>query len=311
MGSWRKKSQTSYNSLFHKWECWCNQRNRNPIYGPIADVINFLAELFEAGYSYRSLNAYRSAISSIHEKVDDHLVGQHPMITRILKGVYNSRPPKPRYTTTWNVSQVVTWLDSRKNSEIPLLVLSMKVVTLCALTRPCRSAELANLDHLSLKFSPEGASVLPLTPPKQCRIGKPIKEYFFPSFTSNINICPASTLQLYHKITSKLRSSEKTTPSPLFLTSVKPHGPASSSTIARWIKTILTNSGIDASIFKAHSIRGACTSAAADAGISIPEILEAADWSSQSTFEQFYYRPKQDNSFGTTVLNTSASNLHN
>ena len=33
-------------------------------------------------------------------------------------------------------------------------------------------------------------------------------------------------------------------------------------------------------IFKAHSISGASTSVAAETGIFIPEIMEAADWSS-------------------------------
>ena len=150
MASWRSKSQSNYNSLFHKWECWCNERERNPISGPVTDVINFLAELYEAGYSYRSLNSYRSAISSTHEKVDDHLVGQHPLVTRVLKGAFNSKPPKPRYSSTWKVSQVVTWLNQQDNQHIPLLTLTMKAVTLCALCRPCRSAELASLSFPSL-----------------------------------------------------------------------------------------------------------------------------------------------------------------
>ena len=34
MASWRQKSNKSHNSLFHKWECRCVQRNRNPISGP-------------------------------------------------------------------------------------------------------------------------------------------------------------------------------------------------------------------------------------------------------------------------------------
>ena len=104
MASWRSKSQKSYNSLFLKWERWCSERSRDPIQGPVTDVINFLAELYEAGYSYRSLNSYRSAISSVHEKVDGHLVGQHPMVSRVLKGAFNNRPPQPRYTSTWMVS---------------------------------------------------------------------------------------------------------------------------------------------------------------------------------------------------------------
>ena len=174
MASWRSKSHSSYNSLFHKWECWCSQRDRNPIHGSVTDVVNYLAELYEAGYSYRSLNSYHSAISLVHEKVDGHSIGQHPMVSRVLKGAFNCRPPKPRYTAT---CQVVTWLDKQDTHSIPLLALAMKTVILCALSRQCRSAELANLSFKSPSFSPEGVSVSRLVPPKQCQPGRAIKEY--------------------------------------------------------------------------------------------------------------------------------------
>ena len=42
---------------------------------PINDIVNFLAELFQKGYQYGSLNSYRSAISSVHEKVDGMEIG--------------------------------------------------------------------------------------------------------------------------------------------------------------------------------------------------------------------------------------------
>ena len=231
------------------------------------------------------------------------------MVSRVLKGAFNCRPPKPRYTATWSVNQVVTWLDKQDTHSIPLLALAMKTVILCALSRPCRSAELANLSFKSLSFSPEGVSVAPLVPPKQCQPGTAIKEYFFPSFSDNNNICPVTTLQYYCKKTQKLRTLENGQMKPaVFLTSIKPYGPATSATIARWIKSVLEKAGIDTSIFKAHSVRGAAATAAAEAGISIPEILEAADWSSGSTFERFYYRPSKAVAFGTSVLK-SASNL--
>ena len=62
------------------------------------------------------------------------------------------------------------------------------------------------------------------------------------------------------------------------------HNPAKSATITRWIKSALTKADIDTLIFKAHSMRGAKTMAAVLAGISIPEILEAGNWSTQSFF---------------------------
>ena len=95
--SWRSKTTSSYEPLFRKWYSWCLERDRDPTRGLVVDIADFLAELFQQGYQYRSLNAYRSAISSAHEKVDGELVGQHPLISRVLKGVFNERPLKPKY----------------------------------------------------------------------------------------------------------------------------------------------------------------------------------------------------------------------
>ena len=110
LSSWRDKSSKSYNSSFGKWVRWCNQQGRNPISGPISDIANFLAELFQEGYQYRSLNAYRSSISTTHDMVDGYSVGQHPTISRLMKGAFNKRLPLLKYTFTWDVSKVTSYI---------------------------------------------------------------------------------------------------------------------------------------------------------------------------------------------------------
>ena len=234
-------------------------------------------------------------------------IGQHSQVSRILKGAYNLHPPTSRYSNTWKVSTVVAWLDSveSSNTKLPLIDLSIKVVLLLSLTRPLRSADLANFLLTNLKYLPEGATVMPVYPSKQSRIGKPLKEFFFPAFESNSNLCPADTLKVHVRRTESIRKSENS----LFLTIIPSHHPATAATIARWIKTGLSRAGIDTSVFKAHSTCSASTSAAADAGLSVSEIMEAADWSSASMLEKFYYRPHKSSSFGLSVI-SSASNLH-
>ena len=83
--SWRTKINRSYDSLFSKWHCWCCSRGSDPLSGPIKEVVNFLAHLHKEGYRYQSLNSYRSAISSVHERIDGSAVGQHPLVTRLMK----------------------------------------------------------------------------------------------------------------------------------------------------------------------------------------------------------------------------------
>ena len=52
----------------------------------------------------------------------------------------------------------------------------------------------------------------------------------------------------------------------------------------------MAEAGIDISIFKAHSVRGASCSTAAGVGVTTKDILDAADWSSEGTFQKFYCR---------------------
>ena len=41
---------------------------------------------------------------------DRNSLGSHPLIARLLKGVYVLRPPTPRYSSTWDVSKVTDYL---------------------------------------------------------------------------------------------------------------------------------------------------------------------------------------------------------
>ena len=56
----------------------------DPVSGDTSEVVNLLAYLFNEGHQYRSLNSYRSAISSVHEKVDGQSVDEHPLVARVL-----------------------------------------------------------------------------------------------------------------------------------------------------------------------------------------------------------------------------------
>ena len=176
---------------------------------------------------------------------------------------------------------------------------------LLALTRPSRSADLVSLQLDRCHFRPEGVVLLPATLAKQSAQGKPLKEYFFPSFPHNSQLRPVKTLKQYEVLTAPLRPSTTTN---LFIALVKPHKAVSSATIARWLHEVLKLAGIDVSIFSGHSVRGASVSAAAGAGITTNDILKAADWSSDSVFRRFYYRPVHDPSFGQSVLSSGRAN---
>ena len=137
LASWRDKSNSNYSSSIAKWARWCHQQGRNPLSGPITDVINFLADLSAQGYQYQSLNSYCSAISSVHEAVDGVSVGAHPAVARLLKGDFHLRPPMAKYSSFWDVGTVTSYLKRLGSNEgLSLRHLTLKTTMFLALTRP-------------------------------------------------------------------------------------------------------------------------------------------------------------------------------
>ena len=88
---------------------------------------------------------------------------------------------------------------------------------------------------------------------------------------------------------------------PFFLATQRPYSPVSSTSIGRWLKLTLQNAGIDISVFKTYSTI-ASSSAARQSAVSVKDILTAADWSRETTFNHFYYRPRHPVSFGTAGI---------
>ena len=84
--------------------------------------------MYESGVGYSALNTARSALSnrSIIIFEGGHTVGTNPLVKRYMKGVFNLRPTKPRYSYTWDVSVVLQYLDTL----MPLESLDLKMLTL-------------------------------------------------------------------------------------------------------------------------------------------------------------------------------------
>lgn len=101
----------------------------------------------------------------------------------------------------------------------------------------------------------------------------------------NKNLCIVNVLKHYLKRTEKLRQGKE-----LLISTTKPFKAISKSTVTRWIKLTMSNTGIDES-FGAHSTRAASTSKASLHGIPLQAIIKTADWTNAKTFETFYKKP--------------------
>ena len=109
-------------------------------------------------------------------------------------------------------------------------------------------------------------------------------------------------LKTYEKRTKSFRQVCKDNPDPLFLSYYRSHRPIASATVSRCLKYVLKAVGIDVSVYKGHSTRSAAASAAKLKGVFASDILKVADWSRETTFTRFYYRPLDNVGVGNNLL---------
>ena len=238
LAGWSAGTNAAYQSGWARWNHWCGEQEVDPVSCSIQPFLDFLADLYhEQGLQYRSINLIRSAVSMTHKNIEAAPIGQHPLVSRLMRGIYNSRPPKPQYCNTWDVAAVLSWIkDQGDNQDLSMKELSGKLSLLMALVSANRTSELHALDLRFRTYSPDGVTFKLASLTKKRKVGTPLKECFFASFPHNSRLCVVQCLRAYEKATENFRVIEPSTPAPLFLSYVKPHKPVTSQRIAHWIK---------------------------------------------------------------------------
>lgn len=216
-------------------------------------------------------------------------MSNNPSVKKFMRGIFNLHPPTPRYSSVWDVSKVLSYLKTLGPvSEMSLKQLTFKAVALLALASVQRVQSLTALEISFIEFYHDrmvlnSSVLLKTSTPKN-----PYQQYIINCYKDK-SLCPVLFIKEYIHRTKQLRKSEK-----LFV-SFKTFKSVSSSTIARWLTSVLLSSGIDTSKYKAHSFRSASSSAAKRAGLSVNEILKHANWKSANTFHKFYYKKTESN----------------
>lgn len=294
-------SLKQYNVALKKWWIYCFQHKLEFYTASVPTLLKFLTEQLKAGSSYSSLNTYRSALALIYGKE----FSEGDLVTRFFKGVYRIKPSLPKYSTTWDPNVILDYLCTLyPNEELVLERISKKLVTLLALSTAQRVQTLSLININNIKYNTTNIEITIDDLIKTSAPGRRLPRLIIPYFPNKVEICPAKTLLSYVEKTKIYRNALRT--ERLILTTKKPIHNASSSTISRWIKTTLFDSGIDTTIFTAHSVRHASTSAANRKGVSIDIIKKTAGWTGDSlVFGRFYNRPlltDDDNAFAEAIL---------
>ena len=236
LSSWSESTKKRYAGLWRAWAEWYAMRRWCPFSAPLTSVLLFLASLLkEKDLEYRTIAVYRSAISQIHDLVDSVPLGGLPIVSKFMKGVFRTKPPKPKYCSSWNVAKVLDFLRNQESRKL----LTFKLTVLLALTTSARAHELTALD---LDFSLVMEDAWEFTIPehvKSSRPGHPPRKFYLPSFPQDNAICVVRVLRAYTLRTGNIRKARK-----LLISYIAPYDSVSSQTVSRWLAQAIHLAGI-------------------------------------------------------------------
>ena len=159
--SWSTGTTARYNSGWNHWLSWCKHRDHNPFQLDITIIANFLVSKAGQGCSYSYLNNLRSMFSAYLPRVNGNSVGKHEIICKLMQAFWNDNPPQARYYTTWDIELVLSYWDNQPtNNHLSLFNLSVKAVTLSAISSLGRAADIRHLsiNNYKLGDSTRGAA---------------------------------------------------------------------------------------------------------------------------------------------------------
>ena len=241
--------------------------------------------MYHEGKAYSTINLARSALSSLGIKIDQVIIGSHPIISRLMKGIFNKRPTRARYTSTWDADEVLQYLRSLpKVKELSLKQLTLKLTMLIALTQAARPQTIHLLTTRNMAITESKAIIHLEEALKHTRPSKPLQAVVIEQYPHDEDLCTLNVLKEYMIRTKEWRIEN----SRLILSHVQPHKPVSRDTIRRWLHTVMKEAGIDTQSFGPYSTRSASASKAAKINIHLDDIMKTAGWTRQSTFNKFY-----------------------
>jgi hypothetical protein len=206
-----------------------------------------------------------------------------------MKGIFNIKPPVPRYDAVWDVRLVLNFLRKLgPNRFLSLKMLTLKLCILLALLTAQRCQTLCKLSLKNMTLSANKACFKVLDLVKTNRQGLPVgQSVTVQAYPPDRRLCIRRLIGHYIERTAMFRGKE----TQLLISYKQPYHKVGTDTIARWIRTILALSGIDVNLYKAHSVRAASVSAAYSKFLPIQEIVKKAGWTNEKTFQRFYNKP--------------------
>ena len=110
----------------------------------VSIVCDYFAFLFDKGLSLRMIKLHHSVLSATLPPLEGVDIGHHPVVSRLIQGVFNARPPSRRLFASWDIGLVFD-LFSSWSGPLSFEQLQRKTAFLLAMASSQQPSELVSL----------------------------------------------------------------------------------------------------------------------------------------------------------------------
>ena len=220
------------------------------------------------------------------------------------------RPKMYKQPPVWQVDEVLeTILSWGNNLQLDTKHLTLKLAMLFALVSAGRGSETSRLSMKTATRLPEGVRFKLLHHKKNLKSSEFPGTIFIPTYPENLDLCPVQCMDWYLAKTAGFRVGinadiPEDDEDLLFRSMSQPLKGITSKTFSRWVtECIATSLDSSPSGSLGHSARGSATTKAFIEGhLTLKEIMDGANWRTESVFHKFYKNPDFNPNFGRSVL---------
>ena len=180
-----------------RWGELCRAQEIHPVTPPINDVVEFLS-LYSDGGRFGVIATARSALGNFLHVPGVPVLANHPLIQKVVKGAYNTRPPAPRYVVIWDTDVLLHYLDFLDNACLNFKLLSCKNAILLTILSGQRMSIIHAFRLCQLQLTTDMAIFnLGTTLLKHSRPGRSTPPIVFHRYPHGRWLCPLQTIRDY------------------------------------------------------------------------------------------------------------------
>lgn len=285
--SWRTSTRKTYEAAWNRWLQWCKQHDVNPLQPSGSVLARYLADLHLIHkLAYNTILVHKSAVATLCSSSYSGQLSSHALVKHILKSIALTNPTI-RKPPIWDINILVSFMKTSNVNENNVFAVCRHTSTLLLLCSGRRVHDLTLLavDSEHLIESSNNVILWPKFGSKTDSSDHRQSGWRLLSNPDEKNLDPVFWIRQTVRLLSDRRRLGKCTN--LFTTIRGEAREASRTLIAGWIKTLLTEAGINST---PGSLRSAVASKNWANRLPLDEILSRGNWKSANTFARFYRR---------------------